>query len=147
MQFNHTPVHNYYAVCFVWLWRMFICFERNSFIISDVLGSELLHGTDSSFRSEKSHSKSINSPHLWIRNFHHRVHKSLPLLPIQSEKNPVQVPSFCCLQNNFLMLSSQLRLVLLKCLFPWGFATKTLNEFLFPSIHSPSSSSFIWPCE
>jgi len=83
------------------LWRVFTCFDRNSFITSGVLVSELLHETESSFRSLQFHSKSRNSPQLWIRKFNHPVFSSLPLLPIQNETNLVRDLSSWFIQNYF----------------------------------------------
>jgi hypothetical protein len=63
---------------------------------------------------------------LWNRMVHYRVHKSLPLVPILSQIDPVHTipPS----------LWSNLRLCLPSSLFPSGFPTNILYAFLFSSV-------------
>jgi hypothetical protein len=61
---------------------------------------------------------------LWNSKVHHHVHRTLPLVPIQSQINPVHtIPSY---RRSILILSTHLHLGLPSGLFPSGFSTKIL---------------------
>jgi hypothetical protein len=70
---------------------------------------------------------------LWNPKVHHRVNKSLPLLPILSQINSIHtIPSY--LSKIILILFTHLRLGLPSGLFPSGFPTNILYTFLFAPI-------------
>jgi hypothetical protein len=75
---------------------------------------------------------------LWNPKVRYHLHKSLPLVPILSQINPVHTPHPISLKSS-LMLSSHLQLDLSNGLIPSRFSIKTL--------HAPLSSHiFYMPC-
>ena len=72
---------------------------------------------------------------LWDPKVHYRIHKcSLPV-PILSQHDPILTPHPTSWVS-ILILSSHLRMGLLSCLFPSGFATKTLYTPLISPIRA-----------
>jgi hypothetical protein len=85
---------------------------------------------------------------LWDHKVHYCVHKSLPLIPILGQINPVHdTPSY--FSKIHLSITSDLHLVLPSDLFPSRFTTKILYAFRFSPcmLHSlpisPSLTSII----
>jgi len=78
---------------------------------------------------------------LWNPKVHYRVHRSLPLVPILSQMNPIH--TFSPYFIHFIMLSSHLRPRLPSDLFPSRFPTKILYSFfIYPCVlHAPPISS------
>jgi hypothetical protein len=90
--------------------------------------------------TEQNHSLDADSPSanlgipwlLFNPEYHHPVHKSLPLVPILSQINPVH--TILSYLRSVLILFPHLRLGLPIGLFPYGFSTNILYAFLFSPI-------------
>ena len=72
---------------------------------------------------------------LWNSKVHYRIHKCPPIVPIQSQLDPVHTPHPTS-WSSILILSSHLRLGLSSCLFPSRFPTKTLYMPLLSPIRA-----------
>jgi hypothetical protein len=69
---------------------------------------------------------------LWNPKVHYRVHKSLPVVPILRQMNPIHtIPSYL---KSILILSTNIRLVLPSGLLPSVFPTNTLHAFLLSHV-------------
>jgi hypothetical protein len=97
--------------------------------------TDWLHGAESFLRSRQSRSK-LTSQHITEPVVHCRVHKSLPLVPILSEINPVYSNQSYLSLRSILILSTYLGLGLTSDLFTSGFPTNILHAFLFASIRA-----------
>jgi hypothetical protein len=83
---------------------------------------------------------------LWNPKCHYRVHKISPLVPILSQINPI-ISFHPISLRSILILSAHLRFGLPTGLYPSGFPTNNLYEFLFSPfvLHAlPISSSLTW---
>jgi hypothetical protein len=69
---------------------------------------------------------------LWTPKVHYRIHKFPPPVPMLSQLDPVNTPTYHFLKIRLSILSSHLCLGLPSGLFPSGFPTKTLYTPLFP---------------
>jgi hypothetical protein len=78
---------------------------------------------------------------LWNPKVHYRVHKSLPLVPILSQINPIHTIPFYL--RSIWILSTHLRLGLPSGLVPSGFPTNILYEFLFSLIRATRPAHLI----
>jgi hypothetical protein len=81
---------------------------------------------------------------LWNPKVHHRVHKSLPLVPILSHIDPVH--TILSYLRSIFILSTHLRLGLPSGLFPSGFPTNILYAFHFTLVLRalPIAFSLTW---
>jgi len=61
---------------------------------------------------------------LWNPNIYHRFYKSPPLVPVQSQINPIHTPHSILFLLTYITILSCLRLGLPCCLFPSGFITR-----------------------
>jgi hypothetical protein len=79
---------------------------------------------------------------LWNPKVHYRIHKSLPLVPILSQIDPVHTtPSHL---SQILILSTHLRLGLPSGLFLSGFPTNILYAFIFSPIRATCPAHLIF---
>jgi len=76
---------------------------------------------------------------LWELNFHNRVHKSRPIVPIPRQINPVHAP-FCKCNVHFNTVF-HLLLCLPRCFFLLCFPTRTTTHLSSPPyvLHAPPS--------
>jgi hypothetical protein len=72
---------------------------------------------------------------LWNKNDHYHIHKSLPIVSILRQLNPVNILNYISL-GYILILPFQLCLGLPSGLLPWGFFMKTLYVHLFFPMHA-----------
>jgi hypothetical protein len=74
---------------------------------------------------------------------HYRIHKSPPLVPIQSQINPVHASNLASWGS--VLISSHLRLGLSGGFFPSGLRTKTLYEPILSSVPATCPAHLIIP--